>query len=88
MLWTIGKLREFPTMMVFGTLCQNRVHIVCMTQDQMFHTYDQKCSQVTKCHSIEYNYYINNVFETKATLSKTEQRKTPQHHKNSNRGDA
>jgi hypothetical protein len=44
-------------------LCQNRVLIVCMTQDQMFHTYDQKCSQITKCHSIEYIYYVNNVFK-------------------------
>jgi hypothetical protein len=44
-------------------LCQNRVLIVCMTEDQMFHTYGQKCSQITKCHSIEYNYYINNVFK-------------------------
>jgi hypothetical protein len=25
-------------------LCQNRVLIVCMTQDQLFHTYGQKCS--------------------------------------------
>jgi hypothetical protein len=30
---------------------------------QLFHTYDQKCSQITKCHNIEYNYYINNVFK-------------------------
>jgi hypothetical protein len=44
-------------------LSQNRVLIVCMTQDHLFHTYGQKCSQITKCHSIEYNYYINNVFE-------------------------
>jgi hypothetical protein len=44
-------------------LCQNRVLIVCMTQDQIFHTYGQKCSQITKCHNIEYNYYINNVFK-------------------------
>jgi hypothetical protein len=44
-------------------LCQNRLLIVCMTQDQLFHTYGQKCSQITKCHNIEYNYYINNVFE-------------------------
>jgi hypothetical protein len=43
-------------------LCQNRVLIVCMIQDQLFHTYSQKCSQITKCHNIEYNYYINNVF--------------------------
>jgi hypothetical protein len=43
-------------------LCQNRVLIVCMTQDQMFHTYGQKGSQKTKCHSIKYNYYRNIVF--------------------------
>jgi hypothetical protein len=30
-------------------LCQNQVFIVCMMQDQLFHTYDQKCSQITKC---------------------------------------
>jgi hypothetical protein len=36
-----------------------------MTQDQMFHTYGQKCSQITKYHNIEYNYYINNVFKDK-----------------------
>jgi hypothetical protein len=43
-------------------LCQNRVLIVCMTQDQMFHTYGQKGSQKTKCHNIKYNYYRNVVF--------------------------
>jgi hypothetical protein len=43
-------------------LCQNRVLIVCMTQDHLFNTYGQKCSQITKCHKTEYNYYINNVF--------------------------
>jgi hypothetical protein len=43
-------------------LCQNRVLIVFMTQDHLFHTYGQKCSQITKCHKTEYNYYINNVF--------------------------
>jgi hypothetical protein len=26
-------------------LCQNQVLIICMTQDQFFHTYGQKCSQ-------------------------------------------
>jgi hypothetical protein len=31
-------------------LCQNQVLIICMTQDQLFHTYGQKCSQITKCH--------------------------------------
>jgi hypothetical protein len=36
-------------------LCQNRVLIVCMTQDQMFHIYGQKGSQKTICHNIKYN---------------------------------
>jgi hypothetical protein len=31
-------------------LCQNQILIVCMTQDQLFHTYNQNCSQITKCH--------------------------------------
>jgi hypothetical protein len=31
-------------------LCQNQVVIVCMTQDQLLHTYGQECSQITKCH--------------------------------------
>jgi hypothetical protein len=31
-------------------LCQNQILIVCMTQDQLFHTYIQNCSQITKCH--------------------------------------
>jgi hypothetical protein len=37
----------------YPVLCQNQVLIICMTQDQLFHTYGQKCSQITKCH--EYN---------------------------------
>jgi hypothetical protein len=41
-------------------LCQNQVLIVCMTQDQLFHTYGQKCSQITESW-IKYNYYVNNV---------------------------
>jgi hypothetical protein len=43
-------------------LCQNQVLIVCMTQNQMFHTYSQKSLQKTKCHNIKYNYYRNIVF--------------------------
>jgi hypothetical protein len=31
-------------------LHQNHVLIVCMTQDQLFHSYGQKGSQITKCH--------------------------------------
>jgi hypothetical protein len=37
-------------------LRQNQVLIVCMTQDQLFHTYGQKCSQITKCH--EYKVWL------------------------------
>jgi hypothetical protein len=39
-----GGLLSYPV------LCQNQVLIICMTQDQLFHTYSQKCSQITKCH--------------------------------------
>jgi hypothetical protein len=31
-------------------LCQNQILIICMTQDQLFHTYGQKCSQIAKCY--------------------------------------
>jgi hypothetical protein len=31
-------------------LYQNQVLIVCMTQDQLFHTYGQTGSQIAKCH--------------------------------------
>jgi hypothetical protein len=31
-------------------LCQNQVLSVWMTQDELFHTYGQKCSQITKYH--------------------------------------
>jgi hypothetical protein len=31
-------------------LHQNQVLIICMTQDQLFHTYGQKGSQITTCH--------------------------------------
>jgi hypothetical protein len=31
-------------------LYQNQVLIICMTHDQLFHTYDQKCSQITNCY--------------------------------------
>jgi hypothetical protein len=31
-------------------LYRSQVLIVCMTQDQLFHTHGQKCSQITKCH--------------------------------------
>jgi hypothetical protein len=31
-------------------LCQNQVLTIGTTQDQLFHIYNQKCSQITKCH--------------------------------------
>jgi hypothetical protein len=37
-------------------LCQNQVLIVWMTQDQLFYTYGQKGSQISKCH--EYSIII------------------------------
>jgi hypothetical protein len=43
------------------SIYQNQVLIVCMTQDQLFHTYGQKCSQITKCHKKYNYYYINSV---------------------------
>jgi hypothetical protein len=42
-------------------LCQNHVLIVCMTQDQLFHTYGPKVFTDNKILRIKYNYYINNV---------------------------
>jgi hypothetical protein len=41
-----------PGEIVYHTqfLCQNQVLIVCMSYDQLFHTYGQKCSQIIKCH--------------------------------------
>jgi hypothetical protein len=39
-----------------------KIKYVCMTQDQMFHTYGQKSLQKTKYHNIKYNYYRNIVF--------------------------
>jgi hypothetical protein len=42
-------------------LCQNQVLIVCMTQDQLFHTYRPKVFIDNQMSRINYNYYINNV---------------------------
>jgi chromosome segregation ATPase len=42
-------------------LCQNQVLIVCMTQDQLFHTYGPKVFTDNQMSRIKYNYYINNV---------------------------
>jgi hypothetical protein len=57
---TCVKVEDTPCHTQF--LCQNQVLIVCMTQDQMFHTYGQKGLYKTKCHNIKFNYYTNIVF--------------------------
>jgi hypothetical protein len=43
-------IRDGVTQLSYPVLHQNQVLIVCMTQDQLFHTYGQKVSQITKCH--------------------------------------
>jgi hypothetical protein len=42
-------------------LCQNEVLIICMTQDQWFHTYGSKVFTDNQISQIKYNYYISNV---------------------------
>jgi hypothetical protein len=42
-------------------LCQNQVLILCITQDQLFHTYGPKVFTDNQMSRIKYNYYINNV---------------------------
>jgi hypothetical protein len=42
-------------------LCQNQVLVVCMTQDQWFHTYGPKVFADNQMPRIKYNYYISNV---------------------------
>jgi hypothetical protein len=42
-------------------LCQNQVLIVCMTQDQWFHTYGPKVFTDNQMSQIKYNYYISNI---------------------------
>jgi hypothetical protein len=42
-------------------LCQNQVLIVCMTQDQWFHTYSPKVFIANQMSQIKYNYYRSNV---------------------------
>jgi hypothetical protein len=42
-------------------LCQNHVLIVCMTQNQLFHTYGPKVFTENQMSRIKYNYYISNV---------------------------
>jgi hypothetical protein len=42
-------------------LCQNRVLIIRMTQDQLFHLYGPKVFIGNQISRIKYNYYTNNV---------------------------
>jgi hypothetical protein len=42
-------------------LCHNQVLIVCMTQDQLFHTYGPKVFIDYQMSRIKYNYYISKV---------------------------
>jgi hypothetical protein len=44
-------------------LCQNQVLIVCMTRDQLFHTYGPKVFTDNQMSRIKYKYYISNVSE-------------------------
>jgi hypothetical protein len=41
--------------------CQNQVLIVCMTQNQLFHTYGPKVFTDNQMSQIKYNFYISNV---------------------------
>jgi hypothetical protein len=43
-------IRDGVTQLSYPVLHQNQVLIVCMTQDQLFHTYDQNGSPITKCY--------------------------------------
>jgi hypothetical protein len=42
-------------------LCQNQVLIVCMIQNQLFHTYGPKVFTDNQMSQIKYNYCISNV---------------------------
>jgi hypothetical protein len=62
-------------------LCQNQVLIVCMTQDQLFHTYDIKVFTDNHMSRIKYNYYISNVskdYDDSQRNGTTEDSITPQ----------
>jgi hypothetical protein len=42
-------------------LCQSHILIICMTQDELFHTYRTKVFTDNQLSWIKYNYYINNI---------------------------
>jgi hypothetical protein len=53
-------------------LCQNQVLIVCMTHDQLFHTYGLKVFPDNQMSRIKYNYYIRNVTKDYDNLNRME----------------
>jgi hypothetical protein len=46
----VGEASDLYASVAYPVSMPNQVLIVCMTQNQLFHTYGQKCSQITKCH--------------------------------------
>jgi hypothetical protein len=58
-------------------LWKNQVLIVCMTQDQLFHTYRPKVFTDNQMSRIKYNYYIIIISKDWWLSSETKQRKTP-----------
>jgi hypothetical protein len=88
--WSRGHLKKIMSNMVilklWGVchtrfLCQNQVLIVCMTQDQLFHTYDIKVFTDNHMSWIKYNYYISNVskdYDDSQRNGTTEDSITPQ----------
>jgi hypothetical protein len=52
-----GGMRRYHTRFLY----QNQVLIVCMTRNQLFHTYGPKVFTDNQISRIKYNYYISNV---------------------------
>jgi anthranilate/para-aminobenzoate synthase component II len=62
-------------------LYQNQVLIICMTHDQLFHTYGSKVFSDNHMSRIKYNYYISNVskdYDGSQQNGTTENSVTPQ----------
>jgi hypothetical protein len=73
------RLRPFVCHTRF--LYQNHVLIVCMTQNQLFHTYNPKVFIDNQMSRIKYNYYISNVskdYDDSQQNGTTEDSITPQ----------
>jgi hypothetical protein len=47
--------------MSYPVFMPNQVLNICMTQDQLFHTYNPKVFKDNQMSQIKYNYYIYNV---------------------------